>query len=135
MKRFKHLASHPLAKLFTGYLVCAGVATLVDFTALYLLTDFLHFWYFYSAAIAYFFGMITNYSLNKYFNFKDENPRIAKQFGKFFIVATGGLVLNQIIIFGLVEYVKAWYLLAKCVATLLVAAYSFYYHKKFTFKK
>lgn len=120
-------------KLFIGYVVFAGFATLVDLGLLYALTEFLHIWYFYSAAFAYFIGMITNYSLNKYLNFRNRSKQIIQQFGLFATVVLIGLGLNQLILYSLVEFAKLWYMFAKFIAIFIVMFWSFYGHKKLTF--
>lgn len=121
------------AKLFIRYIIFAGFATLIDLSLLYLLTEFLHIWYFYSAIISYFGGMITNYTLNKFFNFRNKSKRIIHQFGLFIVVALIGLGINQIVLYSLVEFTGLWYILAKVIAVFIVMFWSFYGHKKLTF--
>ena len=70
---------HLVGKLFGGYVIFAGIATIVDIGLLYLLTAFIGLHYLLSAALSYTCGMITNYSLNKVFNFKNKS-----KFGFFF---------------------------------------------------
>lgn len=120
-------------KLFIGYVVFAGLATLVDLGLLYFLTEFFHVWYFYSAAFAYFSGMVTNYSLNKYLNFRNKSKRIVSQFGLFATVALVGFGFNQLILYSLVEFAKLWYMFAKFISIFIVMFWSFYGHKKLTF--
>jgi putative flippase GtrA len=120
--------------LFLAYIVFAGFATLVDFGLLFSLTEFFNLWYFYSAAVSYLAGMITNYTLNKYLNFRNRSKRLIPQFGLFAAVASVGLILNQIILYALVEFAGLWYILAKFIAVFIVLLWSFYGHKRFTFR-
>lgn len=120
-------------KLFVGYVLFAGFATLVDLGLLYSLSEFFHIWYLYSAVFAYFMGMVTNYLLNKYFNFKNKNKQIFMQFGLFGIVALVGLGINQLVLYSLVEFAKLWYISAKIIAIFVGLVWSFYGHKKLTF--
>jgi len=119
--------------LFVGYIIFAGLATLVDLGLLYSLTEFFRVWYFYSAIFSYFIGMVINYSLNKYLNFRNKSKQIIPQFGLFATVALIGLGLNQLILYSLVEFVKFWYMLAKIFAIFTIMFWSFYGHKKLTF--
>jgi putative flippase GtrA len=119
--------------LFFGYIIFGGIATLVDIGLLYCLTEYVNLWYFYSAFISYMTGMVANYSLNKYYNFKNQSKNILPQFGLFAAVALIGLGLNQVIIYSLVEFVGLWYILAKIISICIVVCWSFYGHKKFTF--
>lgn len=120
-------------KLFSGYVIFAGFASFVDISLLYSLTEFLHLWYLYSAIIAYLIGMIINYSLNKYLNFKNKSNKIISQFGLFATVALIGLVLNQFILYYLVEFAKLWYMFAKIIALFIVMFWSYYGHSRLTF--
>lgn len=121
-------------RLFFNYVIFAGFATLVDLTLLYSLTEFLRVWYFFSAAFSYSIGMITNYSLNKYLNFRNMSKRIIPQFALFATIALIGLGFNQVILYFLVEFAKLWYMLAKIIAIFMVVIWSFYGHSRLTFK-
>ena len=116
------------------YIFFAGIATLVDLGGLYLLTNFVGLWYFYSAIFSFAAGMIVNYVLNKFFNFKNHSRQIARQFGLFMIVALIGLIFNQLIIYMAVEYFHVWYIFAKFISVFLVFFWSFYGHRHLTFR-
>lgn len=127
------LLEKEIARLFTLYVVFAGFATLVDIGILYSLSEFAGLWYFYSAIVSYAAGMVTNYSLNKYLNFRNKSKRIIPQFSLFMAVALVGLTLNQAIIYSLVEFFGVWYIFAKLMAIAIVMFWSFFGHKKLTF--
>jgi len=120
-------------RLFFGYVMIASIATVLDIVLLFTLTEYLHIWYFLSAFISYSTGMGINFSLNKYFNFKNKSLDILPQFGIFVTVALIGLGLNQLIIYSLVEFAGLWYMLAKLISICIVVSWSFYGHKRFTF--
>ena len=119
--------------LFFKYVFFAGIATLVDFGVLYLLTDIYKVWYFVSAIFSYLCGMITNFTLNKILNFENKSKKIFYQFGLFAFVALIGLGLNQLILFILVEKFKLWYIIGKLISVFIVMFWSFIGHKKITF--
>lgn len=121
-------------RLFFNYIIFAGIAASIDIAILYYMTEFLRFWYFYSAAMSYTAGMAINYSLNKYFNFRNGYKKLIPQFGIFVIIASIGLGLNQLIIYFIVESYKLEYMSAKFVTLLIVAFWSFYGHKNLTFE-
>ena len=125
--------NHSEVKLFSGYIIFAGIATLVDLGILYSLTEFIGFHYLLSALLSYACGMVTNFFLNKLFNFKNRNRRIVQQFGLFTFVALIGLGLTQLILWFFVEFVNLWYMLAKLISIVIVMLWSFYGHKKLTF--
>jgi len=119
---------------FIGYVVVAGIATIVDIAILFSLTEFLYVWYFNAAIIGYLCGTITNFSLGKVLVFNNRNRAIFRQFGIFTAVALVGLGINQIILYGLVEFANFWYLWAKFVAIAIASIWSFTGHKHLTFK-
>ena len=119
--------------LFIGYLFFAGIAALVDLGLLYALTEFFGIYYLLSAGISYCAGMLTNFSLNKFYNFRNKSKKIMHQFAVFLFVALIGLVLNQILLYLFVEYRALWYMLAKIITVAIVAIWSFIGHKKLTF--
>lgn len=118
---------------FFIYAFFAGVATVIDMGVLYVLTSMMGMHYLISAVWGYGAGMLTNYSLNKVYTFKNTSTRYALQMGIFILVALVGLALNQIIMYALVEFGSAHYLVAKVVAVGVVALWSFWGHKRFTF--
>ncbi len=121
------------AKSFSLYILFAGIATVVDFGLLYTLTELAGIHYFVSAMCSYTAGMVTNYSLNKKRTFNNKSKRIKTQFSLFVSVALVGLVINQGIIYILVESAHLWYIYAKFIAMWIVVIWSYIGHKKITF--
>lgn len=122
------------AVLFIKYNLFAGISTLLDLILIYILTEFFGVWYIYSVTLGYMAGVSLNYILNKYLNFKNKSRKIVLQFGLFISIALVGLLLNQIIIYILVESLGIWYIFAKIIAVLLVMFWNFTRHKKWTFR-
>jgi putative flippase GtrA len=122
-----------LAKLFSRYVIFAGIATVVDMSVLFVMTSVFSVHYLISAVFGYLAGMVTNYTLNKKHTFQNTSTRIPFQFGVFSLIASVGLILNQVTMFVFVEFVGAGYLIAKVIAVGFVAVWSFWGHKKFTF--
>ena len=81
------------------YLFVGGAAFLVDFVALYILTDFFGIYYLISAAIAFILGLITNYfmSISWVFNKRKLKNRHF-EFGVFAAIGLVGLGLNEVFI-------------------------------------
>ena len=127
------LLENETIQLFFGYVFFASFATLTDLTLLYTLTELVNVWYFYSALISYSTGILVNYSMNKYLNFKNESKQILPQLGVFIVVALIGLALNQMIMYLLVEYTGLWYMIAKLISISIVVFWSFTGHRKLTF--
>lgn len=123
-----------MIRLFIGYVIYAGIATIVDFVTLYSLTEYADVWYFYSAIIASIMGMATNYFLNKYLNFKNTSRAFIRQSGIFVSVAIVTIIINQTILYILVEFTGLWYITARVISTGIALIWSFWGHKNLTFK-
>jgi putative flippase GtrA len=121
-------------KLFFGYLIIGGLATLVDIGFLKILTDFVGIWYIYSVIIAYVIGAVVHYTLNKYVNFKNKSKRIIIQFSLFLIISLIGLLINISLIYMLVEFIDIWYIYAKIIATAIAFVSNYFLNRNITFR-
>ncbi|MFZ5955064.1 MAG: GtrA family protein [Nanoarchaeota archaeon] len=120
-------------KQFLGYVVIAGLATLLDIFILFFLTEKIGLWYFYSSIISFVSASIPNFMLNKYFNFKNKDKRLVQQYGVWFCISIVGLILTQMFMFIFVEYFKIYFLLAKCLTIMMVIFWDFFGNKSLTF--
>ena len=131
-RKFKIVGGNE-TKLFINYLLIGGFSSMVDIGLLYFLTEFFGFWYFYSSIISYLCGVIPNYTLNKFFNFKNKSKKIIPQFTAFLFVSIIGLLLTQILIFSLVEFFNLWYIISKIITIMIVIFWNFYGIKRIAF--
>jgi putative flippase GtrA len=109
------------------------VSAVVDFGILYLLTDKLGFYYLISATISFIAAASVNYYLNKNWTFK-VSGQLAKQIAFFLLISGSGVLLNNLILFFLVEFGDWWYIYAKIIATCIVTIGNFMGNKYLTFK-
>ena len=114
------------------YFFAGGLAFVVDFSLLYLLTNRLHLHYLVSAAISFSIGLIVNFFLCKIWIFKKAVVQ-SKIIEFFFVllISVIGLLLNEIFIWFFTDKIKLFYLLSKIIATAIVFAWSFL-ARKFT---
>jgi len=120
--------------LFIKYVFFAGIATLVDLSILYILTNIFNIFYFYSAILSYICGGIVNFILNKKYAFKNKSKRILSQVSIFYGIAFIGLGINQLVLYLLVEIGHVWYIYAKFVSIFIVLIWNFTGHKHVTFR-
>ena len=121
-------------KLFVKYSIVGGIAAVVDFSILFILTDFLNVYYLISATISFIISALTNYFLNRKWTFR-SNDKKRKQLPVFFTITSIGLVLNNSIMFFLVERLFLWYIWAKVIATAVVLIWNFLGNKYLTFNE
>lgn len=125
----------PIVKQFITYGVVALIPTLVDFSLLLFLTEWVGFHYMLSLTIAFMVASVVSYFVQKKLTFKNDSSSYLTQFSFFCLIGLSGLAINATIVFGLVEYVGVWYFLGKIIATLITYLWNFGMNRCFTFKK
>lgn len=120
---------------FFRYGLAGGVAFVVDFSLLYVLTEFLHIHYLISAALSFIPGVTVNYCLSILWVF---NRRVLKkrsaEFVFFILIAIGGLLLNEFFMWFFTEIVGCHYLLSKVISVGLGYIWNFSAKKFFLFR-
>jgi len=111
-----------------------GLAFVVDFGLLYLLTELLGLYYLISAAIAFLFGLLTNYSLSRLWVF--DRRTIKNVAVELVITAIGivGLGLNEVIIWFVREKIHFHYMIAKAISAGIVLIWNFGARKAVLFR-
>lgn len=112
------------------YTLVGGVAYSIDISSLFLITEFLHVHYLISAAIAFFLGLITNYSLSVkwVFNKRTQKNKLS-EFAIFSLIGLVGLALNELFIWFFTEYFLFHYLISKILSTVFVYLWNFFARK------
>ncbi|GAA5819028.1 MAG: GtrA family protein [Methanobrevibacter sp. CfCl-M3] len=120
---------------FFRYIFVGGIAFLVDFGFLYVLTEYLGIFYLLSATISFIFGLIVNYilSLIWVFNKRKLNNRV-HEFAVFALVGIVGLGLNNVIIYFFTEILFVYYLFSKIISQVFVLLWNFFVRRYALFK-
>lgn len=116
------------------YAVVGGIAFIIDWVALYCLTEFGQFHYLAAAAAAFVLGVSTNYllSLKWVFELRAVNDR-SVEFAVFAAIGVVGLGLNELFIWFFTETMAIYYMASKLLATGLVFFWNFYARKVILF--
>ncbi len=87
---------------------CAGfLAVVIDFILLFVLTEFLHMHYWFSAGLSYIASTLMNYFVTTRLVFAKQNhTREATMFQIFVVIGMIGLGLNQVLMYTLTEFVN-----------------------------
>lgn len=119
---------------FLRYFIVGGAAFVVDFTALFLLTEFLHLHYLLSATIAFMGGIAVTYAfaVTWVFDQRSADNRLY-EFAVFAVVGGVGLGLNVFLMWLLTELVGLHYLGSKVVAAAAVFIFNFAARKTLLF--
>lgn len=122
-----------LIQLFR-YTFVGGIAYCIDFGSLFFLTEFAKINYLISAAIAFLFGLITNYLLSTLWVFSKRTLADKKiEFLVFSIIGLVGLGLNEALIWFFTELAGFHYLISKMFSTVVVFLWNFFARKKILF--
>ena len=128
---FKKQTNSIFIQLFR-YTFVGGFAFIIDFSLLFVLTEYAGIHYLVSAAIALTAGLIINYFLSIIWVF-DKRKLVNKsvEFTLFAAIGIVGLGLNELFIWVFTEFAGLYYLLSKIISTAIVYLWNFF-ARKFT---
>lgn len=115
-----------VAMQFVNYFWVAMIGLVVDFGTLVLLHDVAHVYYLWAAAGGFTAGLAVNYILSSKFVFK--NSKLDSRMIEFLLFGAVGLVglgLLSASMWALVTLLGVQYLIAKCLATVVVYMWNF----------
>jgi len=131
---FRKIINYFLNKKFIRFAISGGVATSVDIALLYALTEWGGIWYLISSVFSFLVGSITHFSISRRWVFDQTNKTFWRQYQSFFVIHLGGLAINLMALYILVEYFNIYYILAKIITVVCGVSWTFWANKKFTFK-
>ena len=111
------------------------IAAAVDVGTLVLLTELFGLPVLLSSAVAFAVSVVVNYLLSMAFVFQSKNESKVKEFVTFVLLAIGGLLLNEFILWVGLAFTEIYYLIIKFLAMLIVPIYNFVTRKIFLEKK
>ncbi|MBQ9399321.1 MAG: GtrA family protein [Bacteroidales bacterium] len=124
-----------LAGQLLRYGVVGGIAFVVDYGSLWLLTEVCGLHYMASAAIAFLLGLICNYVLSTRWVFGESRIRSKwAEFAAFAVIGVIGLGLNELIIWVGTDLLGLHYMLSKVISTVIVFFWNFLARRFLVFK-
>ena len=111
------------------------IAFLIDYSLLYVLTEFIHIHYLISAIISFSVSVIVNYILSIKWVFEVNHKQTKKDFVLFIVLSVIGLGINELIMYVMVDKLNIHYMFTKLFATAVVMVYNFITRKIFIEKK
>uniref|UniRef100_UPI004047C2B7 GtrA family protein n=1 Tax=Roseivirga sp. TaxID=1964215 RepID=UPI004047C2B7 len=105
----------------------------IDFGITYLTKEKLKFNKYVANSLGFTIASTSNYFLNKVWTFHDTSPDAITQFSKYIFIALIGLLLNNLIIYLLVNKKELTFYWAKLIAIGIVVFWNFIANYNFTF--
>jgi len=108
------------------YITAGGIAFVVDFALLYLLTDFFDFHYLTSSRISFSVGLIITYLFSIFWIFdkrRIDNRKV--EFLIFVVIGIIGFVLTDLFMKFFTDFLSVHYLLSKILTTIIVFVWNF----------
>ena len=123
-----------MKKIFTQLIKFSFVgiiAAIVDWGLLIILKELFFADVVIASAVSFIVSVIVNYILSMRFVFESKNDNKIKEFIIFALLSTGGLLINQFIMWYGVEVLSIYYLFVKFFAAFFVLVYNFITRKVF----
>ena len=107
------------------------IAAAVDFIVLVILKELLKIDVLLASTISFCISGIVNYILSMAFVFKSKMQNKTKEFIIFILLSSGGLLINQLVLWLGVEFTTMHYTIVKILAMIIVPIYNFITRKIF----
>lgn len=127
----KKILEKKIIKQILKFGVVGGLAFVIDYALLYLLTEFLNIHYLVSSIISFSVSVIFNYILSIKWVFDVNKNQDVKEFIIFIVLSIIGLGINSLIMYIMVDLMNVYYMASKIVATAVVMVYNFITRKIF----
>ena len=135
IQRLQSLAAQADISQIFRYVV-TGVATFcLEYGALLLLVEYAQLNYLYANGIAFIVANLFNYGLSRYWVFTRGKFQPHVEMIAYFVAATVGLLINQTVMLGLVEYAALDYRVAKFFAIGAIVVWNYWSRKVLVFKR
>ena len=117
------------------YLFVGGLAFIVDYGLLYVLTEYAGMHYIVSATLSFIAGLTVNYLISTHWIFKSGTvvKNRAGEFVIFALIGVVGLVLNNILLYFFTDICGIHYMISKLITTALVMLWNFFGRKLILF--
>lgn len=125
---------HKYSRVFR-YLTSGGITALVLFISLIIFREVLGFWYLLASVLSFCLSVVTSFSLQRFWTFRDnEDKNTHKQFLFFVAVSVCNLAINTSLMYVAVSIFDIQYLIAQFIVTGLIAFITFFVYRDIIFR-
>jgi dolichol-phosphate mannosyltransferase len=134
-KIFKHF-TQPKYITFLKYCIVGFSGIIINNGLLYVLTEYMTIFYIISSLISIEVSKISNFILNDKWTFKnDKSKSLINRFVLFEIISIGGVVLNLILLYVLVDEFKVYYIYANILLVPIILVWNYLLNRYITWSK
>ena len=123
-----------LAKQVVRFILVGGTSAVLEFSLLVVLVEVLKMGYLPGNILAFSLTNIITYLLSRYFVFSPTDRKKGHEVILFIVFLSGGLLINQSVLWSVVEFVGIDYRISKVVAILVTIFWNFFTRKYIVFK-
>lgn len=105
----------------------------IDFSVTWICKEKLKLNKYLANSLGFSLAVINNFSLNRYWTFENSSHPFAGQFAKFILVSVTGLLINNLLLYLLVNKAKKNFYLLKLMVIGIVFFWNFFVNFLFTF--
>ncbi len=117
------------------FVVSGSTAAGVEFSLLYVLTQYVGFHYLVSSSVAFCVAVVVGFTLQKFWTFENKSlDRLHRQAVLYFSLGVINLGINAVLMYLLVENFHLWYMLAQVLACGMLACNNFLMYNLFIFR-
>lgn len=121
---------HLMEQLFKFGIV-GIIAFIIDYTLLYVLTEFCSFHYMLSSVISFIISLFFNYIASIHWVFDVTKKQTFKEIMVFMFLSVIGLGINQLVMYLMTTVLVIYYMISKLFATTVVMVWNFVTRKIF----
>lgn len=130
----KYVLGESLLSKFMRFLFSGGLAAVANICTLYVLVDFWEIKLFTAVNMAFLFGVIVNFSLQKFFTFQEKREGIYRQFALFALGAAVNIVINNEGVYYLTQVLNIWYIIGQALMLVFLAGLNFLFYIMVVFR-
>ena len=119
------------------YMLVGLSGVMVNYAILWSFTDILGIFYMFSAIIATGIAILTNFTFNEVWTFRDRLKNKSgrhKRIFKFFAVSLSGMVIALIVLFVFVEFLNIYYLISNMIGVFFGFMWNYSINSMWTWK-
>jgi len=116
------------------YSIVGGIAFIVDFSIFYTAINFFEINYFVSGFYSFIVGVFVNYLLARRFVFYNHNKvKKSTEFVGVYLISGIGLLIHQVTIYSLVEFINSDVYVSKILASAIVFLWNYNMRRKYLY--